>query len=80
MNKVEGKYQIELNYVGDGRLFLNFWNNCGGGDVVCQIRDGKLFLQPLDENGNDLPVREVAFREFLGLVEASIIEPEKILK
>lgn len=37
------KIQIEINYIEDGRVFLNFWNYMNGHDVVAEILEGKLY-------------------------------------
>lgn len=34
---LEGKYTIELNLPGDGRTFLNFWDNIYGNDVIAEV-------------------------------------------
>ena len=73
--KIEGKYSLELNYPGDERLFLNFWNHSGP-DVVVEIRDGKLYRSRYDEAGNELPEAEITFAEYLKLVEDSILNSE----
>lgn len=70
--KLEGKHKLELNIVGDGRSFLNFWDWAHGNDVVCEIRDEKLYYTPIDENSKSLPEKEISFNEFLTLVKESI--------
>ena len=72
--ELEGKFQIELNLVGDGREFLNYWDWAHGHDVVCEIQDGRLFKSNYDENGDELPQTEISFVEFLGLVRQSILD------
>jgi hypothetical protein len=72
MADLEGKHKLELNIVGDGREFLNFWDWAHGNDVVCEIRDNKLFYTPQDEKGNELPEKEISMAEFLDLVRESI--------
>ena len=42
MIQPQGKYNLELNFPGDGRIFLNFWDWAHGNDVVCEVKDGKL--------------------------------------
>ncbi len=62
----EGKIALELNYPGDGRIFLNFWNLYNGEDIVAQVIDGKLYVR----HPNDVePGTEVSFPEFLRRVE-----------
>lgn len=63
---IQGKYKLELNYPGDGSLFLNFWDWRHGNDVVAEINNGRLFI---DE-------REVSIAEFIALVENSISTPD----
>lgn len=31
---MEGKYKLEINFVGDGRIFFNYWDYMQGNDVV----------------------------------------------
>lgn len=60
---IQGKYELELKYPGDGRCFLNYWDHSGyGNDVFAEIQNGKLFI---DE-------KEVSFSEYIALVEQSI--------
>ena len=66
--ELNGKHRIELNIVGDGREFLNYWD----GGVCCEIRDGRLFKSNWGENDEKLPETEITFAEFLDLVRQSI--------
>jgi hypothetical protein len=43
MSAIEGKYELELNFVGDGRVFLNFWDFMHGDDVIAEIKDRELY-------------------------------------
>lgn len=70
--EIEGKYNIELNWPGDGRLFLNFWHSIAE-DVIGEVKDGKILLRCYDENGEDLPHREVSFFEFVNIVKKSVL-------
>jgi len=54
------------------RKFLNYWDWKHGNDVCCQIIDGKLFKSEYDEEGNDLPEKEISFPDFIKLVEAVV--------
>lgn len=40
---IEGKYNIEINFVGDGRIFVNYWDYKHGEDVVARFVDGQLY-------------------------------------
>ena len=44
MAEDELKVQIELRIVGDGRVYLNFWNWRSGDDVVAKVKEGHLFM------------------------------------
>ena len=80
MENLEGKIQLELNIVGDGRIFLNFWNPLTGEDVNAEFEDNKLMLQnipnpeydkiekPLE---NDYLEKEITISEFIELVQKS---------
>lgn len=61
-----GKFELELNYPGDGRLFLNFWDWSHGNDVVAEISDGNIII------GNDADRKTITFQEFILMVENSI--------
>lgn len=73
---LQGKHKLELKINGerDGRKFLNYWDWAHGRDVCCEIKDGKLWLSQLDEQGEELPDKEITFTEFLALVEDSILK------
>lgn len=62
------KLDIELN-MPDDRIFFNFWNWYNGDDVVCELRDGKLMLHQYDEEGNELPDKEISLEEFCLMVK-----------
>lgn len=70
--QIVGKHKLEINYPGDGRVFLNYWDWAHGNDVCCQIVDGRLMKSNYDDEGNELPSTEISFSEFLQLVESSI--------
>jgi hypothetical protein len=64
MSELQGKYNLELNIVGDGRVFLNFWDWAHGNDVVAEIENGKLVI----EN------KEITFAQYIELVKESILK------
>jgi hypothetical protein len=39
---IEGKFEIEINFVGDGRIFVNYWDYMHGEDVVAEFLAGEL--------------------------------------
>lgn len=47
------KIDIEINYVSDGRVFLNFWDYIYGEDVTTEVIDGKLI-----ENGKEITITD----------------------
>lgn len=59
---MEGKYKLEINFVGDGRIFLNYWDYTYGNDVVAEYVDGALY----DEK------EEITLVEFLKRVQKTI--------
>lgn len=65
---IESKYNLELNFPGDGRCFLNFWDSIHGNDVVVEVENGELWYTPL--NGKD--TRTISFWKYLELVKESI--------
>lgn len=73
------KARIELN-MPDERTFLNFWNGIDGGDIVCQIIDGKLIRIEYDEELNKLPDKEITLTEFVEIVRGRVISQIEYLK
>lgn len=71
-NTFEGKYPLELNFVGDGRIFINFWDWRHGNDVIVELKYGKLFLSRYDENAEELPEKEITFAEYVELIKKSV--------
>ena len=41
-NKIQGGKELELKFVDETRIYLNFWDSIHGNDVCCQIKDGKI--------------------------------------
>lgn len=68
---IEGKYNLELNFPGDGRCFLNFWDHIHGNDVVGEFLNGRLEYTDHDSDGNEF-YREISLGEFIELVKESI--------
>lgn len=79
MKNLEGKIQLELNHVGDGRLFLNFWNTLTGEDVIAEVEKNKLIIdipnpeydkleKPLE---NKTIEKEISIFEFIEMVKKS---------
>lgn len=67
MSELIGKYNIELNFPGDGRVFLNFWNWYNGFDVCAEVKNGELEIEISDEQ-----IKKIDFNEFLQHVTDSI--------
>lgn len=59
------KVNIELHSVGDGRMFLNFWNGVNGDDVVCQTSDGNLFFKERGEDGEVARIYAISIGQFI---------------
>ncbi|NJO63179.1 MAG: hypothetical protein HC836_34660 [Richelia sp. RM2_1_2] len=57
---MKGKLKLELNFVGDGRVFLNFWNFLNGDDVVTEVIDGKLII-----TDDDNVQKEYSLQDFI---------------
>jgi hypothetical protein len=49
------KIELELNIIGDGRIFLNFWDFTHGRDVCAEIVNGLLYVNE----------SEVSLQEFI---------------
>jgi len=84
--EVEGKYDLELNFVEKDRVYLSFWDCIHGQDICCQIKDGKLYkfahspseieadeLEDTPKIDNIFKQKEVSFSEFIDLVKDSIL-------
>lgn len=67
------KAEIEIN-MPDERIFINFWNWMNGNDIVCELKNDKLFLNQYDKNGNELEEKEITLTEFCLLVKSKLIE------
>lgn len=55
--------ELELNVIGDGRAFLNFWDYKHGNDVVAELKDGKLIM---DFEGIE---KEISLSDFIERVK-----------
>lgn len=64
---IEGKYKLELNFPGDGRCFLSFWDSIHGNDVVVEVKGGRLYYSPENASTYTIPLSR-----FISLVEESI--------
>jgi hypothetical protein len=86
-NKVQGDYPLEVKFVDEKRVYLNFWDSIYGNDVCCQIKYGKIFkfvhspAQVEADEVKDEPEiedvfeqKEISLTEFLELVQTSILE------
>jgi len=62
--KVTGKYKLELNFVGGGIVYLNYWDYMYGNDVIAEFDNGVLRL-------DDEPT-EISLTDFLYLVSETI--------
>jgi len=56
---VQGKYGLELNIVGDGRIFLNFWDSIHGNDVVARVVGDRIYIDG----------KKSSIKEFVALVK-----------
>lgn len=68
---IEGKYNLELNFPGDGRCFLNFWDYFQGNDVIVEIKDTRLELTIHNEDGTE-SYTNITFLRYIELVKESI--------
>ena len=68
---LQGKYNLELNFPGDGRIFLNFWDSIQGNDVIAEVINGELELTSTDHEGNET-YSVITFEEYIELVKSSI--------
>jgi hypothetical protein len=86
-NKTQGDYPLELKFVDETRVYLNFWDVINGNDVCCQIKDGKLhkFVHtPMEVEADEVEdtpkiqdafeQTEISLNEFLELVQGSILK------
>lgn len=84
-NKVQGKYGLELKFVDETRLYLNYWDSFQGQDVCCQIKDGKLYKfgyspKEVEEDepkiDDEFKQEEISLQQFVELVQDSILQAE----
>ncbi len=73
------KIKIEYNLPGDERKFLNFWNSINGDDVTVEIKNDKLYLDQDDDNSDELPEKEITYKEYFELVEKSFVNSLKLI-
>ncbi len=64
------KVELELHVVGDGRVFLNFWNYMTGEDVLAEVKDGKLISTIYDDNVEVISEKEITLQEFIDRVKS----------
>lgn len=64
MEEEQLKINIELHVVGDGRVYLNFWNWKNGEDVIAELKDGKLLMDI-----NEIET-EVSLQKFIGDIKS----------
>lgn len=71
MSEKRLKIDLELHVVGDGRVFINFWNHINGDDVITELRDGKLYrIQYEGEDGKTETETEVSLEKFVEEVKS----------
>lgn len=63
MKEKKLRIELELHVIGDGRTFLNFWNNINGDDVIAEVKDGKLYMDI-----NDVE-KEVTLQYFIDTIK-----------
>lgn len=66
--ELKGEYPLELKIVGDGRIFLNFWDYVHGNDVTVEFDNGILWYTP---EGEELPTA-ISIKQFINKVIESI--------
>jgi hypothetical protein len=89
-NKVQGGYELEVKFVDETRVYLNFWDSIHGNDVCCQIKDGKILqfiYSPAEVEADEIKdepeiedvfeQKEISLNDFLELVQSSILESQK---
>ena len=64
------KVELELHVVGDGRVFLNFWNYMTGEDALAEVKDGKLISTIYDDNVEVISEEEITLQEFIDRVKS----------
>ena len=84
-NKIQGDYPLELKFVDDNRVYLNFWDMVHGKHINCQIKGDKIYKfnhssteieadelldKPLIEDV--FKQTEISLTEFLELIQKSI--------
>lgn len=54
------KARLELNFTGDGTVYLNFWDSVCGDDVICEVgADGSLTrIEYVDPEGDGISQEE----------------------
>lgn len=52
------KINLELNLTSPNMAFLNYWDS-NGQDIVCEIRDNKLFLLDFDHDEPEIKLNQL---------------------
>ena len=65
------RIEIEM-CINEDNIFLNFWNYFNGEDVICEIKNDKLYLKQLDDECNNLPEKIITLTEFCELINSKI--------
>lgn len=63
------KIQLELNIPGNGRMFLNYWDNVNGNDLTCQIKNDTAWIPDFNK-----PEKTRTIHKFLQMVARQVVE------
>ena len=63
------KINIELHVVGDGRTFLNYWNNINGDDVVAELIDGELYMNVHYKKSDVVAKNKISLQEYVNMIK-----------
>jgi hypothetical protein len=74
MAEIRGRYDLQLNFPGDGRCFLNFWDHERGNDVIAEIIDRQMIL---NIDGGEIE-RPTDIFEFIQRVKDSISHQRRL--
>ena len=72
----EVKLKLELNFVGDGRIFLNYWDSIHANDVIAEFKDNELIHIYDCKQENEMH-EKITLQEYISIVEKSYLETIK---
>jgi hypothetical protein len=65
------KAKVEIHINSDDEIFLNYWDNIYGNDVICQIINGKIIHNNIDVCNFIHENKEITMMDFIKMVQSN---------